>query len=246
MPVGPTSGRAQPARVGLPSAGFGQNTPGDPRRSRQGVSWLALTWSLRRSLARARRSDTDVHLSLFAACPDDDRHAGRVINPVPARVSQPPAAWVRAVVHHDALTGRGRRAPPDPEPVSERGRNDELERDARPDDQTSLREQPQGPAAVAGQGGLQRRVSRTDRKSDYAQHDLQWRCQGVAIDEVAARKHRFADGRRCRTRWLSPPGRSRRTRFPGPRRHAATRTTREQHCDRCRTKQSRTSPHRGT
>jgi len=33
---------------------------------------------LRRSLARARRSEADVHRLLFAACPDDDRHAGRV------------------------------------------------------------------------------------------------------------------------------------------------------------------------
>jgi len=109
--------------------------------SRQGVSWLALTRSLRRSLARARRSDADVHLLLSAACPDDDRHAGRVINPVPARVGQPSAAaHAGAVADHDSVTGRARRAPPDAEPIGEPRGNDELERGARPDDQTGLRE----------------------------------------------------------------------------------------------------------
>jgi len=82
--------------------------------SRQGVSWLALTRSLRRSLARARRSDADVHLLLLAACSDDDRHAGRVIDPVPARDGQPSAAArVGAVADLDYLAGRTRRTPPD-------------------------------------------------------------------------------------------------------------------------------------
>jgi hypothetical protein len=57
----------------------GEAFPPAPARL-DGVSWLALTLCLRRSLARARRSDADVHSLLFAACPDDDRHAGRVIN----------------------------------------------------------------------------------------------------------------------------------------------------------------------
>jgi len=108
-----------------------------------------------------------------AACPDDDWRAGRVIDPVPAHVGQPPAAWAGAAVDHDSAARRARQAPPDAEPVGEPGGNDELERGARPDDQTGLREDPQRSVAVAGQGGLQRRVSGTDRQRDYAKHDLQ-------------------------------------------------------------------------
>jgi hypothetical protein len=59
---------------------------------------LALSRYLRRLLARARRSDADVHLLLFAARSDDDRHAGRVINPVPACEGHPSAARAGAVV----------------------------------------------------------------------------------------------------------------------------------------------------
>ena len=76
--------------------------------------WLALTRSLRRSLARAGLSDADVHLLLLAACPDDDRHAGRVIDPVPARDGQPSAAALAgAVADVDYLAGRTRVTPPD-------------------------------------------------------------------------------------------------------------------------------------
>jgi hypothetical protein len=49
--------------------------------------------------------------------------------------------------------------------------------------------------AIARQGGLQRRVSGTDRQRDYAQHDLQ---RGNYIDNSgrAAVQHRFGGGRR--------------------------------------------------
>jgi hypothetical protein len=99
---------------------------------------LALTRPLRRSLARARLSDADMHLLLFAACSDDDWHAGRVIDPVPAHEGQPSAAaWAGAVADHDPVAGR---APPDAEPAGEPGRDNELERGARPEEETSLRE----------------------------------------------------------------------------------------------------------
>src|SRR5579859_6812853 len=101
-------------------------------------SWLALTRSLRRSLPRARRSEADVHLLLLVACSDDDRHAGRVVDPVSAHVGQPSAAaWVGAVADDDPVAGR---APPDAEPAGEGGGDHELERGARPDDQAGLRE----------------------------------------------------------------------------------------------------------
>src|SRR5580704_11045551 len=75
---------------------------------------LALTRFWRRSLARACLSDADVHLLLLAACSDNDRHAGRVIDPVPARDGQPSAAArVGAVADLEDLAGRTRRTPPD-------------------------------------------------------------------------------------------------------------------------------------
>src|SRR5689334_9737053 len=104
-------------------------------------SRLALTRSLRRSLARACLSEADVHLLLLAACSDNDRHAGRVIDPVPARDRQPSAAArVGAVVDLDSLAGRTRCTPPDAEPTGKPGRDNELEPGARPEEETGLRE----------------------------------------------------------------------------------------------------------
>jgi hypothetical protein len=96
---------------------------------------------LRRSLARACLSDADVHLLLPAACSDNDRHAGWVIDPVPARDGQPSAAArVGAVADLDSLAGRTRRTPPDAEPTGKRSRDDELERGAWPEEETGLGE----------------------------------------------------------------------------------------------------------
>src|SRR5215472_10471488 len=49
-----------------------QELPGTAAPQRLLAAALALTRSLRRSLARARRSEADVHLLLFAACFDDE------------------------------------------------------------------------------------------------------------------------------------------------------------------------------
>jgi len=70
---------------------------------------LALTRFLGRSLARAGYSQPDVHLLLFATRFHDERHAGWVIDPVPAGVSQPPGvAGIGAVGDEESVAGGGR------------------------------------------------------------------------------------------------------------------------------------------
>jgi len=93
-------------------------------------------------LSRAWRADADAHLLLLVPCFDDDRHAGGVVDPVAAGIGEPSAAaFVWAFSDVDAVAGRGWcSAPPDAEPASELGRNDELELRSRFDDQTSLGE----------------------------------------------------------------------------------------------------------
>src|SRR5664279_3238722 len=79
----------------------------------------AIAWSLRRSLAGTGGAHTDVHLLLCAARFHDERHAGRVLDPVPPGISEPAvAAGIGAVGHDEAVTGGGRcPAPSDAEPV---------------------------------------------------------------------------------------------------------------------------------
>jgi anti-sigma B factor antagonist len=88
--------------------------PGRALVGRVRSGWLALTGSLRRSLARAGLADADVHLLLLAADSDNDRHAGRAIDPVPARDGQPSAAaGVGTVADLGYPAGLTRRTPPD-------------------------------------------------------------------------------------------------------------------------------------
>jgi len=105
------------------------------------------------SLTRTWGAEADADLLAAVADSNDERDAPGVVDPVTARVGEPPCSpGVGAARDHEPLAGRRRgSAPPNPHAVVVLLRYDKLERRARLDGQPSLCKQSGGTCLVAGQ-----------------------------------------------------------------------------------------------